>query len=267
MKLAVSNLAWDIDQEEDVAVALHKNGVKFVELAPTKRWPDPSTVSTSEARAYLQWWTDHGLTPVALQSILFGHPELTIFEDEPTRRKLLDYLSKVMKLASTLETNVLVFGSPKNRHRGTLSPEAAEDIAVPFFRAVGQRAEDQGVLLCIEPNAPQYDCDFVTTANDGAALVAHVDSPGFGLHLDAACMTLAGDTPADAGRYKPRHFHASAPYLGPLDDNQVDYRAFADALKAANYDGYISIEMRPQPSSNFERTLDAVALTRKYFPF
>jgi len=265
VKLAVSNLAWDPEEEAEVAAKLTSLGVSRVEIAPTKRWSDPTKASRSEVSAYRKWWEDRGFKIVALQSLVFGRPDLTIFDDEASRQKFLDYLRQIVDLGAYLGAGVLVFGSPKNRLRGELSVPKANDVAVSFFRQVGDYAHKAGVTFCIEPNAPQYGCDFVTTAAEGSELVARVASPGFGLHLDAACMTLAGDDPASVGAYSPRHFHISAPYLSALDPAQVDYEKFADSLRKSDYQNVVSIEMKPDSPGNIERTVAAIRLAQQVF--
>lgn len=118
----------------------------------------------------------------------------------------------------------MVFGSPKNRQRGEMSYAEAFDIAKEFFGEIAKVAHENGVVFCIEPNAPQYACDFVTTAREGADLVRAVNHPGLGLHLDTACMTLAGDDIAISIRENAdilSHFHVSSPMLGLVESGSL----------------------------------------------
>lgn len=267
MKLAVSNIAWDAAEEGEVADALQRLGVRHVEIAPTKVFESPTATSAAERRRYEQFWTDQGISIVAFQSMLFGRPDLMVFGDTPVRTETLDVLSRFMELAGMLGVERLVFGSPKNRViPDRMGADEAEAIAVDFFSALAQVAEDNNTCFCIEPNPSQYDCNFVTTASEGLALVETVARPGFGLHLDAAGMTLAGDTIGTAIRgagNQLKHFHASAPYLGQLEDEAVDHTQAAQALRDISYDGCVSIEMRPgAPGSGAHNASAAVALVQ-----
>jgi len=243
MKLAFSNLAWDIRQDVRIASVLRQHRFTGVELAPSKVWQRPEGVSTAEARAYRYFWEDQGLEVVALQSLLFGHPNLLLFGNADQRNELADYLRKIIRLGGWLGAQVLVFGSPRNRKRGALSEQQALDIAVPFFRELGDFSHDEGCCLCIEANARQYGCDFVTTVDQAWELVSAVGSPGFGLHSDLGCMSLEGeDVQEQIIRYRDRlkHFHFSRPGLKgfSLKDHKYDWKSlFAD------YDGYGSVEM------------------------
>jgi D-psicose/D-tagatose/L-ribulose 3-epimerase len=265
MKLAVSDLAWTNEEETAAAAALSRLGVKYIELAPTKKWPDLDQAPAAEVTNLRAFWKDHGFEIVALQAILFGHPELTIFKSPQTRSKTLDYLEASFQLASDLGAKILVFGSPKNRLIGELTQEKAFDIATDFFAEAGRRAAKTGVELCIEPNATQYGCDFITTSAEGDELVRRVNSPGFGLHLDTGCMAMASDSPANVVKYPPDHFHISAPFLGPVEPQAAEYKAFASSLKEIDYQGFVSIEMKPAALGNIERTVSAVKLSQQIF--
>lgn len=258
VKLAVSNIAWEPSEEASAADLLQRLGVNLIELAPTKRWPDLTQAPAADVTAYRRWWEDRGFEVVATQSIMFGRPDLQVFGPTDLRRQTLDFLKTTITLSARLGAKVTVFGSPKNRQKGKLSDQAAQDIAVPFFEEVGRFAHEAGVKFCIEPNAPDYACDFVTTAAQGADLVEAVATPGFDLHLDAACMAMVHDDPASFARYNPQHFHISAPMLEAVPDPAVPYDIMAKALRNVHYEHVYSIEMKAQSEGNLTRVEKAV---------
>ena len=247
MRLAVSNIAWPVEADELVAAVLRGHGVEGVEIAPTKIWPQPLEASTLAVRAHRQSWEDRGLPVVSMQSLLYGRPDLTIFDDAATRQRTRDYLAGIIDLAGELGAKALVFGSPGNRRRGSLSREEADEIALPFFREVGRLAAERGIDFCLEPNPTEYECDYATNAAEGYELVSRADQDGFALHLDTAAMTLAADPPGQAiARHVNwlRHFHVSEPYLAPIGNGGVDHELFATALRECGYDRWVSVEMK-----------------------
>lgn len=267
MQLAVSSIAWTNEEEEAVAKILQQLNVHKVELAPTKLWDDPTTATAEQAQEVVEWWKGYGIEIAAFQSMLFSRPDLKLFQDEGNRRECLDYLKDFIALAGMMGVKKMVFGSPKNRQRGELSVEEADAIAIEFFREIGETAEKHNVVFCLEPNAPQYNCDYITTAAQGAKLVRAVGSHGFGLHLDAACMALAGD---DLGRSIREnkdileHFHISSPMLEQVEArSDVAHADAAEALRSIDYNKVVSIEMRPGDSgTNVSRVEKAVLFAK-----
>jgi len=270
MKLAVSSIAWNKEEETAAAELLSSLGVKYVEVAPTKVWDEPVLVTDGEIEAYRQWWLGYGIEIVAFQSMLFPHPEYKLFEDKATRETTIKYLQDFTVLAGKIGAKRLVFGSPKNRQKGDMPTEEAIRVAVDVFGRIGDTAKEAGVIFCIEPNAPQYNCDFVTTAKDGIEIVDAVNNEGFGLHLDAACMTLAGDNLSDsikAAGERIKHFHISSPMLESVNEEAgIAHIEAAAALKEINYQGYVSIEMKPSSEeSNIDRLKTAVLYAQSVY--
>jgi sugar phosphate isomerase/epimerase len=252
MKLAVSNIAWPKEQDVAVADVLRELGVAGIEVAPTKVWPQPLDATDAEIDDYRRFWNDRGFQVVAAQALLFGRPELTLFESAETARKTLDYLRGVVRLCARLGAGALVFGSPKNRRVGNGSPHKARLAAVEFFQKLGEIAAAAGTAVVMEANPPEYGADFVTRAGEAVELVKAVNHPGFRLHLDTGCMTLANDpvgATLDAGFPLMRHFHASEPNLDPPGSSgKVDHPAFAAELRRRGYSHWVSLEMRePKP--------------------
>ena len=246
MKLAMSAIAWDPREDEATARILREHGFAGVELAPAKIFPRPDAASDAEIASCRAAWEGRGLRIVALQALLFGRPDLTVFGD--TRDATFDYLSAVIHLGARLGAHALVFGSPRNRERGSLPVAKAWPLAVDFFRRLGDIAAQAGTCLCIEPNPPRYGADFILDSKEALRLVDEVASPGFGLHLDAACAHLAReDFPARlrASAHVLRHVHLSEPDLAPVRaGGTVDLPAIAAALRDIAYTGFVSVEMR-----------------------
>ena len=268
-RIAISNIAWHPIEEADVADELATLGIDAIELAPTKVFSDPVATTQAERDACQGFWAERGIEIVAFQSMLFGRPDLQLFDAERPE-DVIDYLTGFIELAGQLGARKLVFGSPRNR-RVPAGMEDAEawDVAVSAFSRLGGIAFDNGTVFCIEPNPVAYDCNFVVTAAEGAALVREVAHPGFGLHLDTAAMALAGDDSRVEIRRSAdmlQHVHASAPHLEQLEDDLVDHAAAAAALGEIGYAGLVSIEMRPGAAGTaVRRVRQAVALCSRYY--
>jgi len=267
MKLAASNIAWPASDDAIAAETLRRHGFQGVEIAPTRVWENPLQAGAAAHAEHRRFWEKQNLPIVALQSLLFGHPELTLFDSPSARALTLAYLRDMIGLGRDLGAGVLIFGSPKNRKRGALKAEEAQRIAVDFFRTLGNHASAAGVCFCVEPNPAFYECDFVTTSSEGRALADAVGVSGFDLHLDAAAMTLAAEKPAAlqavAGRF--RHFHASEKNLETIGAGSVDHAAFASALRQTAYPNWVSVEMRAPATGAIPRLDEACAQIRTVY--
>lgn len=263
MNLAISNIAWTREEEAQAAKIMSDLGVRYVEVAPTKAWDKPLEASDADIASYRDWWEKQGIKITALQSLNFGRADFAIFGDKTKRAEMLEYLKGITILGTKLGAEVMVFGSPKNRIVGEMPHDDAMAIAIDFFGELGRTAAEHGAIFCIEPNPKDYGCDFVTDSRSGIELVKAVNQSGFGLHLDAAGLTLAGDNPIEvipeAMPYL-KHFHLSAPFLGEVGAGQVDHTTIATTLKSLGYNRKVSIEMKPdgENGENLARTNRAI---------
>ena len=260
MRLAISNIGWATAPDDPAVLALLRtHGVAGIDVAPTRLWPGWEGATVASARGWRRRLADAGFVVPAVQSLLYQRPDLTLFDGSAGREALIAHLAFVAELVAALGATTLVFGSPGIRAPG---PDVdAFPVAVEAFGRIGARCAELGVCLCIEPNPPAYGCSFVTTAREGRALVAAVDSPGFGLHLDAAGCHLAGEDPAGAVRDSVgvlRHMHASEPQLGHFGAPVVDHAAVGAALRAGGYARWLSVELRPQELARIDEALRVV---------
>jgi D-psicose/D-tagatose/L-ribulose 3-epimerase len=248
VKVAVSNIAWPREWDTRIARTLADAGAEGIEVAPTRLWDDPVSVSDRAARECRTYWESLGLPIVSAQALLFGHPELVLFGSIEVRGKTLDYLGRILELCERLGATRAVFGSPRNRLRGDLDVSSADDIAAEFFVALADSAEQRGVVVALEANPPEYGCDYITRAAEALSMVRRVNSAGLRMHLDTGCMLLACDD-AEAAIVDAadvlHHIHASEPQLAPVTaSGAVCHREVADALRASGYCGWVSVEMR-----------------------
>lgn len=268
MNLAISNIAWPLEQDAAVAELLARHDVRGIEIAPTKIWPAPLEGTVEQAHAFRQTWEDRGFQIIAAQSLLFGQPDLTLFTDEATRCHTLEYLDRVTSLCAALGADALVFGSPKNRRTNGQPPDVIQPLAVDFFTRLAEIAARHKTAIVLEANPPQYGADFVTRASEALALVQQVNHPGLRLHLDTACMTLAEDPVEDlftAGAPWLHHFHISEPNLAPIGQGNVDHARFARAVRSIGYDSWHSIEMKMVEPFELATLEQAILVARQHY--
>lgn len=234
MRIAISNIAWDPAEDDAVGALLRSHGVDAVDVAPGKYFADPKTATEADAIAVREAWKKRGMSITGMQALLFGTTGLNLFGTKDSRAAMLDHLRAVCRIGGWLGAKALVFGSPKNRDRGTLSDDDVREIAVEFFRELGVIAAAAGVVICLEPNPPRYGANFMIDANETATIVRAVGHAAIGMQFDTGAVALSNDDPARIVATHGallHHVHVSEPDLAPAGDGGVDHAAMSAAVR------------------------------------
>ncbi|MGP8259829.1 MAG: sugar phosphate isomerase/epimerase family protein [Acidobacteriaceae bacterium] len=246
MRIAISNLAWGVDQDQQIAELLHAYGVFAIDVVPGKYFSNIARACASEVVAVRRWWNDRGIEITGMQSLLYGSFGLNIFGEADVQQAMLSHLEEVCRIGRILGATRLVFGSPRNRDRSALSDEATQTVADAFFRRLGDIAAGYGVLICLEPNPSCYGANFMTNGTETAEVVRSVAHPAIRMQFDTGALTINGENPAETLQQCAElvgHIHLSEPGLLPLGDSDTDHAAIAEAL-ARHLPGHVAtIEM------------------------
>jgi sugar phosphate isomerase/epimerase len=257
MRVSISNIAWELDQEREIAQQLRVLGVDQVDVAPGKYFADPMAATADDIDTVRRLWEARGFSIAGMQALLFGTSGLNLFQD--TEGVMFERLVAVARIGSGLGARGLTFGSPRQRDRSGLDDATAKSIAVDYFRRLGDRIADLGVKLCLEPNPVAYNCNFMTTTAEAADIVRAVDHPAIALQLDVGAIALNGEdaatTIADVAPLIG-HIHASEPGLVTLGDGGSPHVAAAEAIARLRPELTVTIEMT---ASRTEPAAQAVA--------
>lgn len=265
-RLAVSNIAWPREAWPDALALLRELGVEGVEIAPMNvfsAWDDALYDAAARLRDEL---AAVGLAVPALQGWLFGVDEAALFRGPEATDAFVAHCARVARLAGALGASACVYGAPRSRDPGSLTPQAAWDEAVATLRRVAPLFAEAGASLAFEPNAARYACRFVTGTDEAIRLVREVDRRGVALQIDTGTVFLEDGDPAVLPRAAPwaAHLHVSEPDLAPLGTSGVDHAPLGAALAHSGYAGWVSIEMRATPEWR-ENVSRAVALVRRHY--
>lgn len=264
MRLAISNIAWEPAEDEEIAKLLSRYSVDAIDVAPGKYFSNPIQATDQEIAQVKRWWIERGFEITGMQALLFGTVGLNVFGSPEVRDAMLQHLTAVCRIGAGLGATRLVFGSPKNRDRSGLNDEQANEIAVPFFRRLGDIARAHGVGICLEPNPTCYGANFMTASAETAQVVEQVAHPAIRMQLDTGALAINGEDPATVLQNSAAligHIHASEPDLVPLGDGRTDHGKVVAALKQHLPNYVVTIEMlatrnEPHPVS-IERALNA----------
>jgi sugar phosphate isomerase/epimerase len=269
MKLSISNIAWGIKEDENIASLMQQTEIKGLEIAPSKIVSEFSKINGIDVIKYKDYWLSKDIEIVAMQSLLFGHPEMTIFYDEMSRENTFNHLKFCIDVGKMLGAKAFVFGSPKNRYIPTESKIIAKDIANEFFDRVGTYCHKNGVVLCLEPNPGEYGANFLCSTKDAFDFVQEVDNRGLMINIDTGTMIMNNEDYKEIMRTSldyAGHIHISEPFLNPIDPNRSIYNELANILKYSNYSGSVSIEMKAlTEDNNVENVRKALIFIKKIF--
>ena len=244
MQISISNIAWEKEDEPEIAEILGRLGVTAVDVAPGKYFPDMAAASDSDIMKVRRWWEERGISIYGMQSLLFGTKGLNVFGERDSQERLLEHLRHVCRVAEGLGAKRLVFGSPKCRDRTGFSDEEAQDIALEFFRRLGGIAKYYGVVITLEPNQVCYGTNWITTTKEACAFVKAFGNPGIAMHLDTGTAITNSEDTAEFREVKEAvgHVHLSEPQLLPLCLAPVEHDSVFRAA-AGIAPGDVTIEM------------------------
>lgn len=184
-----------------------------------------------------------GLPAPAANCFLPAHLKITGPGVE--RETLERYVATAVRRAQRAGVGLLVFGSgaARNIPDGFERARAWEQL-VAFGRMTATLAADCGVTIAVEP-LNQAECNLLNTVAEAADCVRAVGLPAFRLLVDAYHWTRQGEDPASlaaaAGLLAHAHI-ATFPSRLPPGAEATDFTPFFRSLRAAGYDGRVSVE-------------------------
>jgi len=253
MRISISNIAWDKEEDENVSQLLCKYNIDAIDIAPSKYFSDFSNTDIKDITKIRNWWGDRGVEIIGMQSLLYGTNGLNLFGSCDVQKYMLKHLEGVCRVANYLDARRLVFGSPRNRDCTGLSNKRAFEIAIIFFQKLAKIAQKYNVVVCLEPNPTCYGSNFMTTSEETAEVVKGVNHPSIKMQLDTGAIAINGENPFQVCREFSSligHVHLSDPNLTPLGLNNGIHQDVESALGAFLPEYPVTIEMLVKPSSH-----------------
>ena len=99
MRIAASNIAWDVSEDTQVAELLKKYHVDAIDIAPGKYFPNPIAAEEKEIYQVKEYWENHGIELTGMQSLLFGTTGLNVFGSVDSQQAMLEHLAGVCRIA------------------------------------------------------------------------------------------------------------------------------------------------------------------------
>ena len=255
MKYSISNLTWGSSALDEIIPRLATTGLQGVEIAPTAIWPDLSNVCDQEVTKFKEYLESHNLVVSGVQSLLYGRPELQLF-DQRCWGDLRKHLENLIRIGGLLGAEVAVFGSPKNRVKGNLELNYANELAATFLSELEPTLKEHNIILTLEPNAPKYGADYLLTYEDVLKLCNKIDSTNIKPQIDTGCLWMVGEDPVNAFKSsRPHHIHLSTRNLEPVPGTE-NFENFLDCILNNDYQNWLVIEFI---GNSIQTTLDSLS--------
>lgn len=230
--------------------ALRAMGYGAVEVAPYTLADPVFPRALAEAPALRRAAADMGLDILGLHWLFARAEGLHVHHpDARVRERARDHLLRLMDLCAALGGRVMVFGSPAAR--GLLPGETYEEAwarSRDFFAGLAPEAERRGVLVCLEPLA-RHSSSFLNTVAEATRLMREIGHPAIRLNLDTGALADEGRPPAETIRQVAAAAPGAIAHVQVNDPNRLgpgmghlDFAPIRDALAAAGYEGYLSVE-------------------------
>ncbi len=241
MKLSISNIAWDSENDKKVYELMKKYSYEGLEIAPTKVFFENPYEKLEKADMWRKDLNDkYGFKISSMQSIWYGKKE-RLFGTNEERKELQNYTEKAIDFAKMIECKNLVFGSPKNRN---LEENENSGKAKEFFKSIGEYAFKNNTVIGMEANPTIYNTNYINDTKSALELIKTVDSRGFLLNLDIGTVISNNENIEEIlGNVEYiNHVHISEPWLKIIEKREI-HKKLKSILKNENYKGFVSIEM------------------------
>lgn len=269
-KKAICNETFEGWKIEDIFQYVGELGYDGVEINPYKlsepideiSFVQRCEIQRSAERAGVEIVGIHSVFKAQQDFFYLNHPDTSV------RAKAEEHLKALISLCGDLGGKIMVFGASKYRaiYPG-LTYQQAWQYSVEIFKAILHLAEEQEVVLCLEPLSHRLT-DFITTVSEAIRMVEEINHTNFKMMIDVRSATDDEMPIPDLIRRSANHlfhFHANDDSGGAPGTGNADYAGIAKALKEIEYNGYLSVEVfdfKPNPETIAIESLETL---KKYF--
>jgi sugar phosphate isomerase/epimerase len=251
MKLAVSNLAWDVQDNQKVFNLLNELGINNVEgvLSKIDSW---NNLTEEKIQSYSDLLKSNNLGINSLQSLFFN----VECNDISNVEIILNHFQRLINYSKILSVNVLVFGTPSLRKK----IDGWENYLIEIFIKLDEMLEGTGICVLIEPNSKVYGGEFFHNLSEITNFILTNNLKNIKTMIDTHNLLLEGDDPIleIENHYELiSHIHISEEKLKPIKDH-LFHITFSNKIKSMGYNKTLTYELNK--CDNLQETLEVFTL-------
>ncbi len=191
---------------------------------------------------------------------------LTLTSSEAAvRGRAKDFIRSMITFGAQWKAPAII-GSMQGRRSDNIPREQSIAWLREALNELGAHAESLGVPLIYEP-LNRYETDLVNTMADGVALLESLETKNVRILADLFHMNIeehhAGNALRTLGEHLG-HVHFVDSNRRPAGCGQLNYGPIVEALRDIGYEGYLSAEALPYPSSAEAAALTMAAYQRLF---
>ncbi len=185
--------------------------------------------------------------------------------DAADRQEAKDFIRGIIDAAGNFGAMAII-GSMQGRHGDGVDRATAIGYLSEALNELGEHARQFNVPLIYEP-LNRYETNLITTISGGVELLKSLQTDNVKLLADLFHMNIEEANIAEAIRMGGSHIG----HIHFVDSNRraagmghIDFSPIAEAICEIGYDGYLSAEALPLPTSD-EAARQTIELFRKHF--
>jgi sugar phosphate isomerase/epimerase len=234
MKLSVSNLAWDVQDNQKVFYLLNELGINNVEGVLTKidNWDKLSDNVLYEFKKKLD--TYH-IKIESIQSIFYNIKCDGIRDS----KVVFNHFKRLIEICQILDVKVMVFGSP------TMRTGIIDESLSKIFKKFDELLNNTEITLVIEPNAKIYGGNYFYNLSEIVEFIENNKLVNIKTMIDTHNLELEGyNSISELKKYYNyiNHIHVSEVKLAPIINSETHVK-FSNELKKIGYDKIITYEV------------------------
>lgn len=233
MKIAVSNLAWDKEDNEDIFKIFNQLGINRIETVFSKidSWYILHSNSILDFKLLLD---KYGIKTESTQSLFFNIESK--LDDE---KFIISHFIRIIEYSKLLGINILVFGSPNLRKLKD------KESLVKILKYLDKILDGTSIEISIEPNSKVYGGEFFFSLSEIISFIEENNFENIKTMIDTHNLILEGYDPnlEILNNFKYiNHIHISETGLSVLKDIKF-HEKFSKTIKDINYSGIITYEV------------------------
>lgn len=257
--LVVSNICVKHISQFQFLCILKLFGINNIQIAPTTlidSWDNLDKIN-------LELYDKHSINVYSFQSITYGLTS-NIF-DITTQNLLFNHIVNVIDCGIKNNVKILVFGCPKNRSIINVN-DTNDAIFIDFFRKLGDYIGENELIICIENNSRQYNCNYLNTICEVGNIVTKIGHKNIKMMMDIGNAMMENDNLNDIYTYENIIYNVdiARENMKPFIEYGNSHREFATILKEINYNKKKNLEMIIN-ATNCEDELDILCKSLHQF--